>query len=225
MLHALLRGDSLLDSVHRNLMTKQQADKFFGKELLGQAGLGDDAATTDRRPRRAQREPDLPGSARAAVARDLARGRSVVAHPRQWAGVCILSRLARAFGHDCHARGQRAARATARPGVLEKAAWRELHALTVKAGARTALAVQPLCRTFPTRKRSISGWGAWSPDKAKPVDTTESVLHVPAAMLGEPSQSGLRKGRAARGADVRFGSCGPSRFIIGSWETTWTDPK
>ena len=31
-------------------------------------------------------------------------------------------------------------------------------------------------------------------NKAKPVDTIESVLHVPAAMLGEPSQTAYEKG-------------------------------
>ncbi len=35
MLHALVRGDSLLDSVHRNLMSKNQAKKFFGKNFWG----------------------------------------------------------------------------------------------------------------------------------------------------------------------------------------------
>ncbi len=35
MLHALLRGDSLLDSVHRNLMTKRQAEQFFGRKSWG----------------------------------------------------------------------------------------------------------------------------------------------------------------------------------------------
>ncbi len=35
MLHALLRGDSLLDTVHRNLMTRWQADRFFGERSWG----------------------------------------------------------------------------------------------------------------------------------------------------------------------------------------------
>ena len=66
MLHALLRGDSLLDSVHRNLMTKRQADQFFGKKSWGRPVWEMMPRATDRRLGRRQREagPTWAGSFR-----------------------------------------------------------------------------------------------------------------------------------------------------------------
>jgi CRISPR system Cascade subunit CasA len=85
---------------------------------------------------------------------------------------------------------------------IDKAVWRELHALTVKGAGQVG---------GPAVLQNISGedafdlWvGALVADQAKPVDTIESVFHVPAAMLTETSQMVYEKGvRLAEATEFR----------------------
>jgi CRISPR system Cascade subunit CasA len=77
---------------------------------------------------------------------------------------------------------------------VDKAAWRELHALTV-------MAVDNTSNGGPAALQNVSDleafdlWvGGLVASKAKPVDTTESVFHVPVGMLGEASQTIYQNG-------------------------------
>jgi CRISPR system Cascade subunit CasA len=77
---------------------------------------------------------------------------------------------------------------------LDRAPWRELHALTVKrVGQDTnggVVALQNL-----TGDQSFDLWvGGLVADKAKPLDTVEAVFHVPAGMLTEPWQHVYEQG-------------------------------
>ena len=77
---------------------------------------------------------------------------------------------------------------------VERAAWRELHALTVKAVSQNSNG-GPAALQNVSDDEAFDLWvGGLVANKAKPVDTTESVFHVPAAMLGEPSQTAYEKG-------------------------------
>jgi hypothetical protein len=77
---------------------------------------------------------------------------------------------------------------------IEKAAWRELHALTVKAVGQNPGGPAAL-QNISEDEDAFDLWvGGLVANKAKPVDTTESVFHVRAAMLEEPSQRAYEMG-------------------------------
>jgi len=72
---------------------------------------------------------------------------------------------------------------------LDKGVWRELHALVVKAVDRTSNG-GPLSLSHQTTSNSMDLWvGGFVAKKAKPLDTSESVFHVPAAMFSSASQN------------------------------------
>jgi hypothetical protein len=76
---------------------------------------------------------------------------------------------------------------------VDKAVWRELHALTVKAVGEAMGG--PFALQNVSDAEAFDLWvGALVANKAKPVDLLESVFHVPAAMLTEPCQIIYEKG-------------------------------
>jgi len=74
------------------------------------------------------------------------------------------------------------------PASLEKAVWRELHALTVKAVSQNTTGGPPALQNVGDEQAFDLWVGGLVTNKAKLVDTTESVFHIPATMLTEPSQ-------------------------------------
>ena len=82
---------------------------------------------------------------------------------------------------------------------VERAAWRVLYALTVKAAGQNTNG-GPAALQNVSDEEAFDLWvGGLVANKAKPVDTIESVLHVPAADAERAEPGGLRKGSAARG--------------------------
>jgi len=81
-------------------------------------------------------------------------------------------------------------------GSVDRAAWRVLHALTVVKAVRSQDPIGgPASLQHLSDEQAFDLWvGGLVANKAKPVDTIESVLHVPAAMLFEPSQAAYEKG-------------------------------
>ena len=145
--------------------------------------MGDDARTTNRCPRWPQREFILPGSARAAdrairLGDDgrsllLANGLEYAPFPawREPSATIIIREI----------KGK-PDRQLIRASV-EKAAWRELHALTVKAAGDYGIG-GPAALANVLGEKAFDIWvGGLVASRAKLVDTTESVFHVPAAML------------------------------------------
>ncbi len=87
---------------------------------------------------------------------------------------------------------------------VERAAWRELHALTVKAVSQNSNGGPAALQNISDDEAFDLWVGGLVANKAKPVDTTESVFHVPAAMLSEPSQAAYEKGvRHAENTEFR----------------------
>jgi CRISPR system Cascade subunit CasA len=71
---------------------------------------------------------------------------------------------------------------------VDRAVWRELHALVVRTVSESGVG-GPLALRNISGEKGFDLWaGGLVANKAKLVDATESVFHVPAAMLGEPSQ-------------------------------------
>jgi len=190
MLHTLLRGDSLLDTLHRNLMTKSQAEHFFGKDLWGKP-------VWEAIPGR------LADSEAVRNATGTYLGRLVPLTRAIWLGDDGLSLvLANGLKYAPYSQsGWREPTATivvrkvkdqqervVLSASLDRGVWRELHALTVKGVSQSAPGGPPALQNVSDEEEFDLWVGSLVADKAKPLDTTESVFHVPAAMLTEASQ-------------------------------------
>jgi CRISPR system Cascade subunit CasA len=190
MLHALLRGDNALVTLRKNLMTKRQAEQFFGEGCWGRPvwelmpkGLANAEAV--RNANRTYLGRLLPLTRAIWLADD---GRSLIlANGIQYGSYEEDGwREPTATAVKREVKGQ-SMRVILRAST-DKAVWRELHALTVKAvgdkpGGPPALQNVPEDEPFDL-------WvGALVASKAKLVDTTESVFYsLPGAMLTEPAQ-------------------------------------
>ncbi len=196
MLHVLLIGDSLAATLWKNLTTKQKTGEFYGKNSWGKPvwewmpqGLADRKAVQN--------------SSRTYLGRLVPLTRAI------WlASDCRTLLLANGLEYGSYAEsGWREPSATvvtrsvkgqpARvvlPASIEKAAWRELHSLTVKPVGRKPggpLALENINFDEPTFDLWVGGFVA---NKAKPVDSTEPVFHIPVEMLNETGQEVYEKG-------------------------------
>jgi CRISPR system Cascade subunit CasA len=193
MLHAFLRADSLLGSVHQNLMSKRQASRFFGEDSFGRPiwevmpGRPDDSAAVANASRTYLGR--LVPLARAVSLADdgqsllLANGLENPAYPswREPSATVVTREI----------KGQ-PERQLVRASV-ERAAWRELHAMTVNAQGSDVGG--PAARQNVLDDSAFDLWvGSLVADKAKLVDAIEAVYHVPVAMLGDPGRTGYEKG-------------------------------
>ncbi|MBZ5514847.1 MAG: type I-E CRISPR-associated protein Cse1/CasA [Acidobacteriia bacterium] len=189
MLHALLRGDNLLATLHKNLMTKRQAEQFFGQDSWGRA-------VWELMPQRLADAEAVRNSNRTYLGRLVPLTRAI------WlADDCRSLILANGLEYESYADGWREPSATIvtrtvkgqptrvlLPASIDEAAWRELHALTVKAVGQNPGGPAAL-QNIADDQEAFDLWvGGLVANKAKPLDTTESVFHVPSAMLKEPSQ-------------------------------------
>jgi len=206
MLHAVVRGDNLIDTISRNLMTKDQVAEFFGQSSWGHP-------VWEQMPSKSSDKPAVQNATQTYLGRlvPLSRairlendGRSFIVangldyppYP-EWREptATIVTRKIK----------EQPKRVTLRSSA-EKAAWRELHALAV-------IAVDKNTNGGPAALRNVADaaafdlWvGGLAASKAKLVDTIESVFHVPAAMLGETSQRAYEQGvRWAESAGFRLG--------------------
>jgi CRISPR system Cascade subunit CasA len=196
MLHALLRGDSLLATLHKNLSSKRQTEQFYGQNSWGKPvwewmpeGLADDDAV--RNANRTYLGRLVPLTRAIWLAEDR---RSLV--------------LANGLAYGSYAEdGWREPSATivirtvkkqptrvVLSASIDRAVWRELHVLTVKGVGQNTNGGPSVLQNISDEEAFDLWVGALVADKAKPVDTIESIFHVPAAMLTEPSQTVYEKG-------------------------------
>jgi CRISPR system Cascade subunit CasA len=195
MLHGLLRSRDLVASVHGNLMTQRQAERLYGRGSWGKP-------VWEMMPQRLAHAEAVRNANRTYLGRLLPLARAI------WLGEdgrsLILANGVRYESYDESGWREPTAtvvvqtvKGTPKRVVLQasvdKGLWRELHALTVKAKSD-----QP---GGPVALQQLSGeepfdlWvGSLVADQAKPVDTVESVFHVPAQMLYEGSQKAYEEG-------------------------------
>src|SRR5208282_2314542 len=185
MLHAVVRGDSLLDTIHRNLMSKDQVARFFGQNTWGKP-------VWEYMPAKLSDKPAIQNATQSYLGRLVPLSRSI-----RLADDCRSLILANGLEYPewreptativTRQINNQPTRVALRADV-KKAAWRELHALAV-------IAVDKNSNGGPAAMQNVADGGAFdlwvgglAANKAKLEDTTESVFHVPAAMLGERSQ-------------------------------------
>jgi len=195
MLHSYLRGRSLLDSLHSNLITKEQAEGFCGHDAWGKpewervpANPVDEGAVRNATMSYLGRLVPLSRAVQLADDRrsmTLANALEYPTYP-EWreASATIVTR---------HFKKQPTR--VALPASCDKNTWRELSALTV-------IAVDKTTNGGPVALRNLKNdadfdlWvgGLVAAGNGKLLDTTESVFHIPAAMLAETSQLVYEKG-------------------------------
>jgi CRISPR system Cascade subunit CasA len=197
MLHALLRGDTLRDSIHLNLMTKWQSNHFFGANRWGRP-------IWEKMP---ERPGDLLAEGNATTSylgRLVPLARTIwlsddgpwllLANGLKYASYPTWREPSTTVAVRSSQKGQ-AERQLVRVSV-EKAAWRELHALTIKdiSQGQNAIGGPAALANAPDNKAFDLWVGGLVTNKAKPVDTAESVFHIPAEMLTEPSRRAYERG-------------------------------
>jgi CRISPR system Cascade subunit CasA len=196
MLHSLLRADHLLATLHKNLMTKRQAEQFFGQECWGRP-------VWELMPRQIADAEAVQNAILTYLGRLVPLTRAI------WLADDSASLLlANGLDYGSYAEdGWREPSATivtrtvkGQPkrvvlqASIDKAPWRELHALTVKAVSQNTNG-GPAALQNISEEEAFDLWvGGLVANKAKLVDTTESVFHVPAAMLKETSQMVYEEG-------------------------------
>lgn len=194
MLHGVLRGRHLLETVHLNALGKDMVRLFVPQGSWGRptweqkpSAPDDMAAVTNATQTYLGRLVPLTRAVRLDAGRDtmtLANGLDYPAFP-EWREptATIVARHRNGKPERCVLNA-----------ALDKAPWRELHALAVKRIGQSTnggvVALQNL-----TGDRAFDLWvGGLVADKAKPLDTIEAVFHVPAGMLTEPCQRAYEQG-------------------------------
>ena len=207
MLHAFLRGDNLLTTLHKNLMSKRQAGRFFVPDSWGKP-------VWEFMPKRLADKEAVRNATRTYLGRltPLTRAVWLVAD-----GKTLILANGLEYGSFADS-GWREPSATivkrnlkgqqvrvVLPASLEKAAWRELHSLAVKSVGQNPGGPAAMENIFDEEPFDL--WvGGLVAKQAKPVDTVESVFRrIPAAMLTPTSQMVYERGvRLARDTEFRI---------------------
>ncbi len=189
MLHAIVRGNCLLNTIQSNLLSKEQVTQFFGKETWGNpvweqmpSKLADNAAIANATQTYLGRLVPLSRSIR--LADDcrsliLANGLEYAPYPewREATATIVIRQV----------KNQPPSRDVLRASV-GKATWRELHALTVMAVDKNSNGGPAALQNVADGEAFDLWVGGLAANQAKLVDTMESVFNIPAAMLRETSQ-------------------------------------
>jgi CRISPR system Cascade subunit CasA len=181
MLHTLIRGDCLLESINRNLLTKEII-ALLGADW-GQAVWESFPATPTAVPTKTYLGRLVPVTRAIRLLEDgqgliLANATKYAPYP-EWREPSATIKV----------REKKAVPERFVLGAsLDRAPWRELSALAVRRVGRDTnggpVALQNLSEIEP-----FDLWvGGLVADKAKLLDTVETVFHVPAGMLTEPGQ-------------------------------------
>ena len=207
MLHSYLRGRTLLESLHFNLITKEHVVRMYGDDAWGKAvwervprGPTDKGAVQNATTSYLGRLVPLSRAIEVAEggrSMTLVNGLEYPPYP-EWreASATIVTRSLK-----------KEPTRLALPASIDKRTWRELHALTV-------IAVEKNTNGGPVALQNLRGdedfdlWvgGLVAAGNGKLVDSTESVFHIPAAMLSEPAQRVYEEGvKLAGKGEYRLG--------------------
>jgi CRISPR system Cascade subunit CasA len=201
MLHAVVRGNNLLDTIRSNLMSKEQVVRFFGKRAWGKP-------VWEHMPSKLADKGGIENATQTYLGRLVPLSRSI-----RLADDCRSLTLANGLEYAPYPEWREPTSTVVTRQIknqptrvilaasVEKAAWRELHALTV-------IAVDKNSNGGPAALQNVIDgtafdlWvGGLAANKAKLVDTTESVFHIPVQML-DAEREGQRVYEAgARWAD------------------------
>ncbi len=193
MLHSYLRARNLLDSLHCNLITKEQVEELcvaWGKPVWEKMPTNPTDSEAVKNATMSYLGRLVPLSRSVQLADDrrsmtLANGLEFASYADGWRepSATIVARTEK---------GQQ--KRVVLSASVDKAVWRKLHALTVKAiGQRPG---GPLALQNISENEAFDLWvgGLVAEGNGKLLDSTESVFHVPAPMLGGNGQLGYEAG-------------------------------
>jgi len=195
MLHSYLRGSNLIESVHSNLLTKEQSDSFCGPDRWGMPVWGrmpssptDESAAGNASLTYLGRLVPLSRAIRLADDRQtmtLANGLEYLAYP-VWRDPSAT--IVRSYSKVKLDR-------VVLPASVEKGTWRELPALTVIAVDKSTSG-GPAALQHCSNDAGFDVWvgGLIASGNNKVVDTIESVFHVPATMMTDVGQRTYEEG-------------------------------
>lgn len=181
MLHTLIRGNSLIESVHHNLLTKQTLNLLgtsWGQPVWESFPTSPDAVPTKTYLGRL-----VPVTRAIRLLEEDAR--------------VILANAAKYPPYPEWREPSATIKVREKNGVperyvlgaaLDRAPWRELAALTVRRVGRDTNGGPLALQNLPEDQAFDLWVGGLVADKAKLLDTVESVFHLPARMLTEPGQ-------------------------------------
>lgn len=190
MLHALVRGACLLETIHVNLLSRSQISQLYGEDggwgqpiwerwpsnAADGSALRNATATYLGRLVPLARAVRLDENGHAMV---LANGFRFPAYP-EWREPTATVVVRKRSGQP--------QRVLLRAS-LDRAPWRELHSLTVKAISQESNGGPLTLRENVSADHPFDLWvGGLVADQAKPLDTVESLFHIPATMLTDPAQ-------------------------------------
>jgi CRISPR system Cascade subunit CasA len=189
MLHALIRANDILNSIHGNLMTKERVERFYGNNAWGRP-------VWEHMPTKQADRPAIENAAQTYLGRlvplsrsirlvedhrslILANGLKYAPYPewREPTSTVVTRQI------------KNQPTRVILPASVEKSAWRELHALVVVAVDKTSNG-GPAALENTVDDTAFDLWvGGLAANKAKLVDTIESVFHLPVQMLNDERDS------------------------------------
>jgi CRISPR system Cascade subunit CasA len=205
MLHSYLRARTLLDSLHSNMITKEQVERMYGHDAWGKpewetvpSNPTDKGAVHNATMSYLGRSVPLSRAVQLAEDRrsmTLANGLEYPPYP-EWreASATIVTRSVK-----------KQPTRVALPASVDKNTWRELHALTVISVDKNTNGGPVALRNL-TNEEDFDLWvgGLVAAGNGKLVDSTESVFHIPAAMLKQTNQMVYEEGvRLAKTTEFR----------------------
>lgn len=194
MLHAMLRGQTILETIHLNLLSKSQVTQLYGQNRWGKPyweALPKNATDTD----------DICNATTTYLGRLVALSRAVLIEQAGRSMILANGLKFPSFPEWREPTSTVVVRTikgkpdrTVLRSSLDRAPWRELHSLTVKTVSQNSNG-GPMALQNVLANQEFDLWvGGLVADQAKLLDSVESVLHIPAAMLTEPSQKAYEQG-------------------------------
>lgn len=188
MLHALLRAPALTETIYRNLLTVETVTMLMGENSWGQPSW-------EHVPTSAEDRMAVHNATATYLGRFLPLSRAVWLDDRG-TGIVLANGLKYPVFDEwrepsstviVRQRKGQTERAVLR-ATLDRAPWRELHALAVRRIGRDTTGGAPALQNVPIEQPFDLWVGGLVADKAKLLDTIEAVFHMPAEMLEETGQ-------------------------------------
>lgn len=189
-LHTLIRAGDLVTAIHRNLLTKTTCERLYGTDSWGKP-------VWEMMPQGAIDAAAVRNATRTYLGRLMPLARAI----RIGDDGSSLT-LANGLSYPSFDDGWReptASVVTTKKGEewailhasIEKAIWRELPALTTRSSGQGRSGPASL-QNFPDQDEAVDIWaGGLVCNKAKPLDSVESVFHIPARADLSTYQSGV----------------------------------
>jgi len=188
MVHSLIRGTRLIETIHRNLLSKETVSLLVNKDGWGRPSW-------EQMPASAQDAPAVQNTTATYLGRFLPLARAIrlendglsavlgngLKYPpyEEWREPTATIVVRQRSGKP---------ERVVLGASLDRAPWRELHSLAVRRVSRDTNG-GPVALQNIADSESFDLWvGGMVADKAKLLDAVEAVFHVPAGMLTEPVQ-------------------------------------